>query len=169
MRGALGRWAVVALLAAGVWAGFRWWSSEARRIGAALEALEEAAEMSGPESDLVRLAKARQLIERFAPGFVVFARPYEGTITDPQQLAAVVDRYRATASRVALADRDRRLEVRDNGTAEMVCVLQIDGLRDVGPGRETMRVRIGWRKEAGEWLIQELEILEVLETSGLFG
>lgn len=169
MRLSLGRWAVVALLAAGAWVGLRWWSSDARRIGAAFAALVETAEKSGPESDLVRLAKARQLTARFAPGFAVFARPYAGTITDPQQLAAVVDRYRATASRVAVSDRDRQLEVRDNGTAELVCVLQVDGLRDVGPGRETFRVRIGWRQEAGVWLIHEVEILEVLETSGLFG
>ncbi len=169
MHRSLWRWAAVALLAAGAWAGLRWWSSDARRIGAALDALEEAAEKSGPESDLVRLAKARELLARFAPGFVVFARPYAGTITDRQQLAAVVERYRSTASRVAVSDRDRQLEVRDNGTAELVCVLRVDGLRDVGPGRETFRVRIGWRREGGDWLIQEVEILEVLETSGLFG
>ncbi len=165
----VGRWLALFLaFAAGIW-GWRWWTSEERRLGRSLARLEAAVEKRGPESELARFAKARELVELFAPGFVIYARPYEGTITDRQQLAAVVDRYRATATRIAVRDRERHLELRENGTAEMTCVLTVDGLRESGPGREAMRVRIGWVREAGSWRVLEFEILEVLESSGLLG
>jgi hypothetical protein len=31
-----------------------------------------------------------------------------------------------------------------------------------------LRIRVAWREDEGVWRIQELEVLEVLDSSGLF-
>lgn len=56
----------------------------------------------------------------------------------------------------------------ENGTAELVTTVTVDGIRGGGPGRERFRVRVAWREDEGTWSIQELEILQVLDSSGLF-
>lgn len=116
---------------------------------------------------MTAFGKVRDVVALFAPGFAISARPYEGTITDAQQLAGIVHRYRDRASRIAVSDSDREIERFENRTAEMTAVVQVDGDRG-GPGRERFRVRVAWREDDGVWRVQELEIVEVLEDRGLF-
>lgn len=158
----------IALFAAVAVAGWLWWTSDRHRIERALDRLERACEKDGPESPLAMVGRAGTLLEAFAPGLLVRAAPYGGTVSDPRELVALIERYRATASRIRVSDRERRLEIGANGTAEMSLLFQVDGVRSGGPGREGFRARLFWvRTEAG-WKIREIEVLEVLESSGLF-
>ncbi|MEO8276063.1 MAG: nuclear transport factor 2 family protein [Thermoanaerobaculia bacterium] len=161
---------LLALLAVVVtlFATYRWWASDQRRIRARFASLQTELEKSGKEGTLDRFAHARAVDKLFADGFVIRAQPYEGTLTDRQELMAVVDRYRESAETVRVGASDVLLTVRENATAEMSAIVEAVGERAGGPGRERLRLRIAWRKDDGEWRIQELEVLEVLDSSGLF-
>ncbi|MBP9145051.1 MAG: nuclear transport factor 2 family protein [Thermoanaerobaculia bacterium] len=159
--------ALLALVGALVALGL-WWTSDRRRIVAQFEALQEELGKSGEEGTFDRLGHARGVSEIFADGFVILAEPYEGTIADRQQLMAIVDRYRASAERITVSDSEVEVELRPNATAEMTAVVEVIGLRPGGPGRERLRIRVAWREDDGVWRIQELEVLEVLDSSGLF-
>lgn len=167
-RSGLVRLIALVLLSAILVALFFWWTSDRRRIVAQFEALQEALEKSGEEGTFDRLGHARGVSEVFADGFVILAQPYEGTIADRQQLMAIVDRYRASAERIAVSDSDVEVQLRPNATADMTAVVEAVGMRPGGPGRERLRIRVAWREDAGVWRIQELEVLEVLDSSGLF-
>lgn len=160
---------LVALLAlAAILAGlFFWWRSDRRRIVAQFETLQDELEKRGEEGTIDRLGHARGVSEIFAEGFVILAQPYEGTIADRQQLMAVVDRYRASAERITVSDSEVDIQLRPNATADMAAVVEAVGLRPGGPGRERLRIRVAWREDDGVWRIQELEVLEVLDSSGL--
>jgi hypothetical protein len=164
----LGAAAAIAAALVGLFMVWRWYSGDERRIAAEFDALLASVEKSGPESQLDRLGHARDFAERFARDFRVSAKPYEGTITDRQQLMAIVDGYRSGAESVAARGVDREIKVRDNGTAELYARVELDGAYGGGPGRERFRVRLGWVLEEGDWKIAEAEIVERLESSGLF-
>jgi hypothetical protein len=162
------RWAAVAALAVALLLALRWWRSDERRIHAAFDGMLAAAEKSGEESQLDRLGHARRFAEVFAFEFVVSAQPYSGTITDRQQLMGILDAYRSASRTVTARGVDRELTVRDNGTADLFAVIDLDGSAGGGPGRERFRARFSWVRENGEWRISEAEILERLERSGIF-
>lgn len=156
------------LLAALLAALFLWWTSDRRRILAAFEELQRQLEKAGHEGTLDRLAHARGVAAVFADGFLILAEPYEGSIADRQQLMAVVDRYRESAERIAVSASEVEVTLRPNATAELTAVVEAVGLRRDGPGRERLRLRLAWRKDDGVWRIQELEVLAVLDSSGIF-
>lgn len=145
-----------------------WWTSDRRRIAAQFDALQGAIEKGGSEGTLDRMSHARAVSNFFADGFVILAQPYEGTIEDRQQLMAIVDRYRESAERIDVSDSEIEIELRPNATAELTAVVEAVGSRPGGPGRERLRIRVAWRKDEAVWRIQELEVLAVLESSGLF-
>lgn len=145
-----------------------WWMSDQRRILAQFESLQSAIEKGGGEGTLDRVSHARAVSELFADGFVILAEPYEGTIQDRQELMAIVDRYRESAQSIAVSDSEVDLSLRPNDTAELRAVVEAVGVRDGDPGRERLRLRLAWRKDEGTWRIQELEVLEVLDSSGRY-
>lgn len=149
---------LVLALALAAWA---WWTSDRRRLAARLATIQEWFEKSGPEDQLTSFDRTRRIVEAFAPNFVVLARPYEATITDRQQLAAIVQRYRdgAAAIRVDAAEREFRID-RALDSAETAARFAVaEGA--LGRG-ERFRARIVWVRDQGEWWIREFEITEVL-------
>ena len=159
---------IAAAVAVAILFSWSWVRSDERRIHRELDALLAAVEKSGPESPLDRLGHARSFAARFAGSFVVHAKPYEGTISDRQQLMGLVDNYREMSSSVRARAVDRELTLRPNGTADLYAVIELDGAYGSGPGRERFRARFSWVEEDGDWRIAEAEILERLEESGLF-
>ncbi|MEO8195199.1 MAG: nuclear transport factor 2 family protein [Thermoanaerobaculia bacterium] len=171
MKPGLVRILAVVALAIALAAIVHWWTSDRRRILAQFEALQSAIEKNGPggsEGTLDRLAHARAVSQMFADGFVILAQPYEGTIDSRQQLMAVVDRYRGSAETIAVSASEVEVKLRPNATAELTAEVEAVGLRQGGPGRERLRLRLAWREDEGVWRIQELEVIEVLDSSGLF-
>lgn len=164
LRKLLAAVAIVAI-AVGAWS---WWTSDRRRLSARIDEMVSLFEKSAPEDQLTAFGRTRQIVALFAPGFVILARPYEGTITDRQQLAAVVQRYREGRSTIEVADAERSIEIDSGrGTAETSAVFSLSA--GAGGGVETFRARIGWVRVEGEWLVHEVEILEVIERGGVFG
>ena len=156
--------AVIALLAAG----YFWLGSEERRIEKALERFEAACEKDGPDSPMSLLSRNQTITGAFAPGFLLVAEPYEGSFTDPQELARAIHVYRASSRRISVDDSERRLDVEDDGTAEMETLFHVSGEVGSGPGSERFRARIFWVKHDGDWKIREFRIVEVVERGGLF-
>jgi hypothetical protein len=147
---------------------FLFWPTDSRRVAARWEKAQGLIEKDGAETRIESFTRVGHLVALFGPGFAVFAAPYEGTITDAQQLAAVVAAYREGAERIEVSDSGREIVVHaDRGTADLTTTVEVSGKRGGGPGRERFRVRVAWREDAGEWWIQELEILEVLDAWGL--
>ena len=79
--------------AAGAWT---WWRSPERRLARRLDALVELLEKDGEEGSLPAAATARAAVDFFAPGFLVRARPYEGSLADPRELTGAVLRFPLT-------------------------------------------------------------------------
>lgn len=146
----------------------RWWASDERAILRTFEALLESVAKAGEETELERFAKTRQFCAHFATTFVVSAHPYEGTISDRQGLAAVLDGYRSSVAMVSASAAARELSLRGNGTADLFATINLDSSGGRGAGRERFRIRIAWLREESGWKIREAEILERLESSGLF-
>ncbi len=147
-----------------------WWRSDRRRISARLDEIESLLDKSGTEDQLTAFGRTRRIVAAFAPGFVIQARPYEGSISDLQQLAGVIHGYRESSRRIEVRDSGRATTVDSTrGTAETTTVFGLSGERGGGPGTERFRARIAWVKLDGDWKIQEFEILEVLERGGMLG
>jgi hypothetical protein len=157
---------VVGVLVAG-WAAWSWWSSPQRRLYRRLDALAGQLEKDGNESALAAAASAQGVLDFFAPGFLVRARPYEGELRDRQELAGAVMRLRGTARKLSIAISDRQATFGPGErTAELLYVAGVTLDRGGGPGRETWRVRSLWIEDRGEWRISELELLAPLEGGG---
>jgi hypothetical protein len=148
-----------------------WWylANPERKVLRRLDALADQLHKEGDESQLVAAATARGTAEWFAPGFFIRADPYEGQLTDPQQLMGAVMRFRGAAERVDVAFTSREVvidPVAHTALVGFVATATLDG--GSGSGRESWRVRSLWVEDDGEWRIAELELLEQVEAGGLF-
>ncbi len=163
----------VAVAAGGLvalWLLWGWYQSPQRRLYRRLDALAGRLETSGDEGALVAAATARGVVGFFAPGFLVRARPYEGELREPQQLAGAVMRFRAGARRLRIGVSDRQLTLAPDGrSGELRFAATVTLDRGNGPGRESWNVRSLWIRDQGEWRISELELLERVAGGGVFG
>lgn len=158
------RLAVLAALVLAAWLGWRWWSSTERRIYRRLDGLTSRLEKDGDESALAGAATARGVLDFFAPGFIIRARPYEDELRDPQVLMGAVMRFRGSAQRIAIDISDRHLTLgAGERSGELVFLAGVTLDRGGGSGRETWRVRSLWIEDGGEWKIAELELLQRVE------
>lgn len=161
------RLAVLAAVVLAAWLGWRWWSSTERRIYRRLDALISRLEKDGSESALAGAATAHGVLDFFAPGFIIRARPYENELRDPQELMGAVMRFRGAAQRIAVDVSDRHLTLGPNErSGELVFLAAVSLDRGGGNGRESWRVRSLWIEDGGDWKISELELLQRVEGSG---
>lgn len=162
VRGSHLAWGVLAV-AVVVWAVSRWAPDDERAIRRQLGLLEDLIAKAEGENDLAGANKVRRVGDLFTPEFEIRIEPYAQVVRDRGELLRVAMAYRSRSSTVALTFRDEELDVDSAaGTAELaaVAVVSGDGLR-----RESYRLRIGWRREEGEWLIRRVAVVEVLEGS----
>lgn len=157
--------AALALAGLGVWL---WWTGDARQIHRRLDALVAACEKSGPDRPLDLLGRTQTILDSFAPGMLVRAEPYGVSLRDARELAGLIHRYRATATRVVVAATERDLVLGDNRTAEMAARFRIVGDSGSGPRGESFRARLFWVEDGGAWRVREVEVTERLESSGIF-
>jgi len=164
------RLAVLAAVVAAAWLGWSWWRSPERRIHRRLDALMNELEKHGDESALASAATARGVLDFFAPGFIVRARPYVSELRDPQQLAGAVMRFRGVARSVSIDVSDRKLTLGPgNRSGELTFLAAVALDRGAGNARESWRVRSLWIDDGGEWRLSELELLERVEGNGALG
>lgn len=162
------RWLALAAVVLALLVVWKSWSGDRRAIERRLARVLEVCEKRKADDQLAIIERARVLQKAFAPGFVIQAKPYKGTLTDLRQVIGAIETYRATARTVAVSSSDVDVELGAGGTAEMTATVRAVGDRGGGPGAERFRARIFWVKVDGDWKIREFEVLEVLESTGLF-
>lgn len=156
----------VAVLA-GAWALWSWWSSPERRLYRRLDDLVAKMEKSGDESGLAAAATAQGVLDFFAPGFIARARPYEGELRDPQELAGAVMRLRGAAQQLSIVISDRQATFGPGErSAELLYTAGITLDRGNGAARESWHVRSLWIDDRGEWRISEIELVAPADGSG---
>ena len=162
------RVAVAVAVVAGAWALWSWWRAPERRLYRRLDELAGKLEKDGGESALAAAATAQGVLDFFAPGFIVRARPYEGELRDPQELAGAVMRFRGTARKLSVGIGDRQATFGPGErSAELLYTAGVTLDRGNGPARESWRIRSLWIEDGGEWRISELELLSPVEGGGL--
>ena len=155
------RFLILGLLLAVLVGAIAYWRSDRRRILSRLGAAEAAMAKAGGEDQLTSFGKVRDVVDLFAPGFLVTAQPYEGSISDRQELAAVIHGYRSPLVRLKVTHSGLSLRIdRARGTAEMGLVVTAVFDRGDGPQQQQFRFRLGWMKDSGTWMVHDCELLE---------
>jgi len=155
--------ALVVLLIGG-WLAVRWWVSPERQINGNIKEIQKLVSKTPGESNLVALGKARRISEMFAENFEFRAEGFDFYTRDQQRLAAGVHQYRGFSQAIAMRVQEKELTV-DKEHRRASTILTADFVtkaRDI-TGREAYRFRIDWVEQAGDWRIDYVELLEILE------
>lgn len=155
--------ALVALLIGG-WLAVRWWVSPQRQVNRNIKEIQKLVSKTPGESDLVALGKARNISEMFADNFEFRAEGFDFYTRDRQRLAAGVHQYRRFSQAIAMRVREKELTV-DEEHRRASTYLTTDFVtkaRDI-TGREAYRFRIDWVEQEGDWKIDYVELVEILE------
>ena len=153
---------VVALILSGWW--YRWLSSPERQIDKQLDRIQELLAKSPGEDNLGALAKARAATELFADSFEFEAEQFDFHTRDRQQLISGIHQYRSRAQMILVQYPEKELSVdAEQGRATSHVTVQfITKARDIA-GREAYRFQINWLEEDGEWRMDYVQLLEILE------
>ncbi len=156
---------LLAALAAGLAA---WWwlgrGGDERAIERQLERLVELAEKEPGETPLAGLERARAITGLFAARFELRARPFDFATRDRQELARAIASYRAGPERISsrVTDRELWLDAEARRAAMRVTIEFGEGLALTG-NRDAYRFQIGWVEENGEWRIDLVDLIEIVE------
>lgn len=148
-----------------------WLHSDRRRISRQVRRIEKLVAKRPGESNLTALNKARQITELFAPGFEFRARQFDFSTRDRRALAGAIHRYRSLSDAVSMRVVSRELHI-DGGFRRATLYLTAEFLTGIGDlrGREAYGFQINWVDHEGEWLIDYVDLLRVIEQpSGRFG
>jgi hypothetical protein len=152
---------VVVALAAAAW----WWSgadSDERRIQGQVDRLLELAAKEPGEGALAGLERANAITGLFAAELEVRARPLGFHTRDRRALARAIQGYRASSERIRAQAEERRLQVdRESRRAILHLTARFSGGLALG-GRETYRFQVNWVEQDGTWLIDHVDLLEVV-------
>lgn len=160
-----------AVIAVGIlfWA-YQQWNSEERRLARRLDALRELVEKGSGEGDLEAVSRARTLGDFFARQFEVKGEPF-GSFNDRQRMGQLFVQYRRRSENVGVGFSDQQIQILDAGSrkvGEVGLVATLTGRTGTEVRRESYRLVFLWKKEEGEWVIERMELLEVLEGNPLF-
>lgn len=155
--------ALAALLIGG-WLVVRWWVSPERRINKKIQQIQKLVSKAPGESDIVALGKARRVSEMFADSFEFRAEDFDFYTRDRQRLAAGVHQYRSYSQAIAMRVRDKELTVNEEHRRASTYLIAdfVTKARDV-TGREAYRFRLDWVEQEGDWRIDFVELMEILE------
>ncbi len=158
---------VAVLLAAVLYFGYRyvWLEDDERILHGRVDRLVELASKDGGETAFVEASRARDIAEHFTEEFHLdLGRPFPSGRFTRDDLTAAVVHARRNASRLRLRVSDRRLELDGEG-GRAVMELTGHGRMEGGRGEagEARRFRIEWVRQEGEWGIDRVELLEVLQ------
>lgn len=142
----------------------RWWVSPERQIEKGIKRMQKLVSKTPGESDLVALGKARNVSEMFADSFEFRAEGFDFYTRDRQRLAAGVHQYRSFSQAIAMRVRDKELtvDVEHRRASTYLVADFVTQARDI-TGREAYRFRIDWVEQEGDWKIDFVELLEILE------
>lgn len=152
---------VVLLAGWGLW---DWYFSPERRINAQLREIQRLISKAPGESNLEALAKARAATDLFAENFEFEARQFDFHTRDRQQLISGIQSYRSRAQTILMQFPEKELSVGHEGdrATSLVTAYFITKARDL-TGREAYRFQINWVGQEGEWRMDYVRLLEILE------
>ncbi len=168
-RGLYAALAAVAL-ALVAWAFLAWWRSDERRIRSKVSQIQEQVEKTSGESNLVALDKARRITGLFAPEFEFRARQFDFQTSERSALAAGIHRYRSLSDRIAMKISGDELHVDPvaRRASQFFTAEFVTGFRG-SLGREAYAFQVNWVERDGDWRIDYVDLLEVLEPSTRWG
>ena len=155
--------ALAALVIAG-WLLVRWWVSPERKINKNIQQMQELVSKTPGETDLIALGKARRISDMFAGSFEFRAEDFDFYTRDRQRLAAGVHQYRSYSQAIDMRVHEKQLTVNE-GHGRATSHLTADFVtkaRDI-TGREAYRFRIDWVEQDGDWKIDYVDLLEIVE------
>lgn len=157
--------AAVALILGGWW-WYTWYTSPERQIDKQLGQIQKLIAKAPGEDNLGALAKARAATELFADSFEFEASQFDFHTRDRQQLISGIHQYRSRAQTILVQYPEKELSIdTDQARATShVTVLFVTKARDLA-GREAYRFQINWLEQDGEWRMDYVRLLEVIEES----
>ena len=155
--------AALVVLFAG-WRLLSWYTSPERRINVQLGEIRKLIAKAPGENNLEALAKARKATDLFADSFEFEARQFDFHTRDRQRLISGIHAYRSRSQAILMQYPDKEISV-DPGhgrATSHVTVQFITKARDLA-GREAYRFQINWVERDGEWRMDYVRLLEVLD------
>lgn len=147
-----------------------WRGSDKRRIEGRLDELCDAVSKQGPESALAALAKDRAVAELFAEPFEVRATQLGFSTRDRRELMRFVHGYRSGAERISMRADEESLSISPElRRATLVAGFVFHSGGPLGSSTERYRVQINWLKGEGEWRIDYVDLIDIVDAPGRFG
>lgn len=156
--------AVVVTLIVAFWVFWGWWGSDQRRIKRQVKRLQKLVTKNLGEGNLGALNRAREITEIFADPFDFEAKQFDFRSSDRQSLAVGIHNYRSRAETIRMRIRDWQLDVDKPSRRASLHVTTdfVTDFRDL-TGREAYRWQVNWVEQEGEWRIDYVRLLEVIE------
>ena len=143
---------------------YLWLEDDERIILGKIDTLVELASKEGDETVFVGVSRARDIADHFTDEFYLdMGRPIPRGRSNRDELTAGIAQARGQIASLRLRVSDRDLVLDEGGeraTMELTGRGRLD--HQGGRGEEARRFRVEWVKEDGEWLIERVELLEVL-------
>lgn len=155
---------IAVLAAAAAWWLYTWCTSPVRRIGQQLSEIEKLIAKPPGESNLTALNKAQLATELFADNFEFVAEQFDFHTRDRQQLLSGIHQYRSRSQTILMQIRDREISVvpEQHRATSYVTAHFITKARDIS-GREAYRFQINWLEQEGEWRMDYVRLLGIIE------
>lgn len=152
------------LLIVGGWWWYGWFTSPERQIDKQLGRIQKLISKAPGEDNLGALAKARAATELFANNFEFVAEQFDFHTRDRQKLISGIHQYRSRAQTILMQYPEKELSVdSEQGRATSHVTVQfITQARDIA-GREAYRFQINWLEQDGQWRMDYVQLLEILE------
>ena len=155
--------ATVALILCSWW-WYQWYTSPERQIDNRLGQIQKLIAKAPGEDNLGALAKARAATELFADSFEFEARQFDFHTRDRQQLISGIHQYRSRAQTILVQfpEKDLAVNAGQARATSHVTVQFVTKARDLA-GREAYRFQINWLEQGGEWRMDYVRLLEIIE------
>ncbi len=141
-----------------------------QKIERRLESLGSLIEKAGPEAELDALGRARDVAEFFVDPPEIRLIPFGEALHDHPSLIRSLLGVRARADTIGVEFRDQQIEVFPSPgpkRAELRCIVAVTSNSDLGRTRDRYRFHFFWTFEGGEWRLQRVDLLEILEGASL--
>ena len=150
--------------------GWSWWSSDRRQIGRQVDRLQDLVSKSGNENALEGLASARAITNLFASSFEVRAEQQRFSTRDRQELIRFIHRYRSTSDVIDMRVTNTSLSLApEHGRATLVADFEFLSSGPLSSAPERYRVQVNWLLEEGRWLIDWVNVVDILAVEVLGG
>jgi hypothetical protein len=145
-------------------------SSDRKEIERQLDELTERVSRDGAETQLAGLNQARLITELFASSFEVRAEQLRFSTRDRREMAGFIHGYRRGSDRISLRASNKTLDIDEASRRATHRVdFQFTGGGPMGSPSERYRVQINWLEEEGEWRIDYVDLIEILEGGNPLG